>query len=123
MPFFEADLEQDCRPVDPELEPEPEPKPPAIDRRPTLVHRLSEESIRTDLCEGPVPDSPPASPGQRPDDEAAISSRAELIERLKRGESPTWIPNRHVSTRSPLLRASSCLSYDVVSTVLICLQA
>jgi len=98
MPFFEADLEQDCRPVDPELEPEPEPKPPAIDRRPTLVHRLSEESIRTDLCEGPVPDSPPASPGQRPDDEAAISSRAELIERLKRGESPTWIPNRHLES-------------------------
>ena len=29
--------------------------------------------------------------------EALCSDRAELIERLKRGESPTWVPNRAVS--------------------------
>ena len=113
MPIFQADLQHDRRPVDPE----PEPEPPAIDRRPPLVHRLSEESIRTELCEGPVPDSPPSSPGPRLDDEAAISSRAELIERLKRGESPTWIPNRHVSTRRSQ-RLPFCLFYSVVKTVL-----
>ena len=59
------------------------------------MRRLSEESLATELCEGPVPDSPkPTSPYI--DDEAATSCRAELIERLKRGESPTWIPSRRV---------------------------
>ena len=29
--------------------------------------------------------------------EALCTDRAELIERLKRGESPTWVPNRAVS--------------------------
>lgn len=59
--------------------------------------RLSEESIRTDLCEGPVPDSPPRPVTPQQLVPHAVSDRAELIERLKRGESPTWIPNRHVS--------------------------
>ena len=31
--------------------------------------------------------------------EAVCSDRAELIERLKRGESPQWIPNQSVSLR------------------------
>jgi hypothetical protein len=66
----------------------------------SLGRRVSEESIRTELCEGPLPDSPkdaspPVSPGNS-DLSHATSDRAELIERLKRGESPTWIPNRHV---------------------------
>ncbi|KAH6607620.1 hypothetical protein Trco_003933 [Trichoderma cornu-damae] len=60
--------------------------------------RLSEESLRTELCEGPVPDSPlrPATP--KSDEEARTSDRAELIQRLKRGESPTWIPGRHLES-------------------------
>lgn len=29
--------------------------------------------------------------------EAICSDRAELMERIKRGESPTWIPNQAVS--------------------------
>lgn len=67
--------------------------------RRSLSRRVSEESIRTELCEGPVPDSPPkpATPEQVVNN--AVTDRAELIERLKRGESPTWIPNRHVCHR------------------------
>ena len=61
-----------------------------------LTRKLSEESIRTELCEGPVPDSPPR-PITPEQDVVTCSDRAELIERLKRGESPTWVPNRHVS--------------------------
>ena len=62
---------------------------------PPLSRKLSEESIRTELCDGPIPDSPkPRTPEQ--DLANAVSDRAELIERLKRGESPTWVPNRHV---------------------------
>lgn len=76
-----------------------------------LSRRVSEESIRTELCEGPILDDPIraephiesevllASPGN--DVSAVTSDRAELIERLKRGESPTWVPSRHVSVISP----------------------
>jgi hypothetical protein len=69
-----------------------------------ITRRVSEESIRTELCEGPVLDSP--------EDERNIPTRAlesnfklpihgtsdrvELIQRLKRGESSTWLPNRNV---------------------------
>ncbi|KAI0449193.1 hypothetical protein F5B21DRAFT_62819 [Xylaria acuta] len=68
----------------------------------SLSRKLSEESIRTELCEGPVPDSPPPLPlphlAQNPDHSntsspATCTDRAVLIERLKRGESPTWIPH------------------------------
>lgn len=61
-----------------------------------LNHRLSEESIRTELCEGPILDSPPKPVTPERTLNNVVSDRAELIERLKRGESPTWIPNRHV---------------------------
>ncbi|KAG6040555.1 hypothetical protein E4U41_000191 [Claviceps citrina] len=62
------------------------------------LRRLSEESLPTELCEGPVSDSPGRACTPRPDDDTATSCRAELIERLKRGESPTWIPNRHLES-------------------------
>ncbi|KAL2878862.1 hypothetical protein SGCOL_005830 [Colletotrichum sp. CLE4] len=68
------------------------------------MRRLSEESIRTELCEGPIVESPtrPSTPETDTDADAAAaavtSDRAELIERLKRGESPTWIPNRRVAS-------------------------
>ncbi|KXX79780.1 hypothetical protein MMYC01_204381 [Madurella mycetomatis] len=64
-----------------------------------LSRRLSEESLRTELCEGPVPDTPPQpSTPEHPSVSHAVSDRAELIERLKRGESPTWVPNRHLES-------------------------
>ncbi len=80
----------------------------------SLPRKQSEESIRTELCEGPVLDSPSPSPllplAQTPEHDNSSSSaacldRAALIERLKRGESPTWIPHRHVR-RVP----SACIS-------------
>ncbi len=80
---------------------EPEPTQLAIMNR-----KLSEESIRTEFCEGPLPDGPPwdTSPGSDKDmlaenmGGARTSNRAELIERIKRGESPTWVPNQAVRT-------------------------
>jgi len=107
MPIFQDDLEQDEfmrggfgeRKETPSIRTETEPI--LIDTQQRHHRRLSEESIRTDLCEGPLPDSPKITTPER---EHAISDRVELIERLKRGESPTWIPNRHVSP----LRGSLC---------------
>ncbi|KAI0521440.1 hypothetical protein F5B22DRAFT_596844 [Xylaria bambusicola] len=70
----------------------------------SLSRDLSEESIRTELCEGPVYDSSPSTRllplAQTPDHgnspgSTVCTDRATLIERLKRGESPTWIPNRY----------------------------
>lgn len=63
----------------------------------SLSRQLSEESIRTDLCEGPVPDSSGPSSPTPGLSVNTTSDRIELIERLKRGESPTWSPKRHVS--------------------------
>lgn len=97
MPIFQDDFEQELRPPD-----VPPSEPISIQQTPArLARRLSEESIRTELCEGPVPDSPPHAPPKTPEQEPSteVSDRAELIERLKRGESPTWVPNRHVSCR------------------------
>lgn len=61
--------------------------------------RASEESIRTDLCEGPLPDLPhPSAPEFKPEPGLVdtTSDRAELIEQLKRAQSPTWVPPRRV---------------------------
>ncbi|KAH7189299.1 uncharacterized protein B0J16DRAFT_112066 [Fusarium flagelliforme] len=96
MPIFQADLYSH----EPESEPEfIEPTP--INVASSGLRRLSEESIRTELCEGPIPDSPPRSktPERVEGVENAISDRASLIERLKRAQSPpTWIPNRHLES-------------------------
>lgn len=68
------------------------------------MRKPSEESIRTEFCDGPIPDAD--TNGISPVDHvmAAISDtrletsdRGELIERIKRGESPTWVPNATVS--------------------------
>ncbi|KAJ3506162.1 hypothetical protein NM208_g16109 [Fusarium decemcellulare] len=92
MPIFQDDLDHH-EPVE----------PPPVDVAAHKLRRLSEESICTELCEGLVPDSPPRpSAAARTDDgDGAISDRAALIERLKRTQSPTWIPNRHVSRVNP----------------------
>jgi len=88
MPMFEDHVDDEAQeqPSQPIAIPAPSDQP--------LSRRSSEESIRTELCDGPVPDSPPRTPDR--DASAAVSDRAELIQRLKRGESPTWVPNRHV---------------------------
>ena len=67
-----------------------------------MRRKVSEESIRTELCEGLVPDSPqiePTAVEQRELNKVAAtgtSDRGELIERLKRGESLAWVPTRNV---------------------------
>lgn len=69
------------------------------------MRNTSEESLRTEDCEGPVSDGP-AKDKEEPDrgvgseneGEILCSDRAELIERIKRGESPTWVPNQAVSS-------------------------
>jgi hypothetical protein len=76
-----------------------QPIPIDLSRIP-LHRKCSEESIRTELCDGPVPDSPaPRTPEHNTS--PIISDRAELIERLKKGESPTWVPNRRVRSPPP----------------------
>lgn len=75
------------------------------------LRKLSEESIRTEFCDGPIPDAPKedgisqtGTEGRASNNgEAVCSDRAELIERIKRGESPTWIPNQAVSRGWPSL--------------------
>lgn len=69
------------------------------------MRRLSEESIRTVYCDGPAletaMDDVTIQKGNESsmtgNGEAVCSDRAELIERIKRGESPTWIPSQAVS--------------------------
>lgn len=68
-----------------------------------LRRKASEESIRTDLCEGLILNSPVRQAGS-PLESAdafvfAFSSkidRVELIQRLKRGDSPSWLADRNV---------------------------
>ncbi|KAI0012977.1 hypothetical protein F4779DRAFT_566448 [Xylariaceae sp. FL0662B] len=70
---------------------------PPLPHNSALARKSSEESIRTELCEGPISESlGPRTPER--DHIDTCSDRVELIERLKRGESPTWIPNRHLES-------------------------
>ena len=91
-----------------------------------IERKVSEESIRTEFCEGPVLDdshSPP--PELQPNASFSalsveISDRAEFIERLKRGESPTWVPNRKVGLlllcyRIPLRRTILASNMSLVT--------
>ena len=72
-----------------------------LERR-AIARKLSDESIRTELCEGLVPDSPQIEPTAVEQHEPSkipglgTSDRGELIERLKRGEISTWVPSRNV---------------------------
>ncbi|KAI1214116.1 uncharacterized protein F4807DRAFT_406711 [Annulohypoxylon truncatum] len=96
MPMFQIDLERREsaeKPTSPTMASQPDQG--QEDREDsTLRRKQSEESISTELCEGPISDIPaPQTPERNPPTEC--SDRSELIERLKRGESPTWKPNRH----------------------------
>ncbi|KAI6383133.1 hypothetical protein MCOR25_000320 [Pyricularia grisea] len=99
MPMFQYQAgAEEARPPSPDEQEMALPQPIRISVAQQLARKLSEESIRTELCEGPV-DSPPAAHSpQPPEQTASTSDRAELIERLKRGESPTWVPNRRLDT-------------------------
>ncbi|KAI0140082.1 hypothetical protein F4776DRAFT_615407 [Hypoxylon sp. NC0597] len=93
MPIFEVDLER-RESADQPSTPAMASPPHQFQRDGGLRRKQSEESISTELCEGPIPDSPaPRTPERSPPTEC--SDRSELIERLKRGESPTWKPSRH----------------------------
>ncbi len=71
---------------------------------PNLTTRPSSESLQTELCDGPLYDVP-VKPDAGPDDAATqtnshdapeqVTDRQELIERIKRGESPTWRPKHY----------------------------
>lgn len=103
MPIFQDDLSVDngSPPLEPTIPSEPDS--PENDGS-GLRRKVSEESIRTDLCEGPVPESFEEKknlPTRELDSSFRFpihgtSDRAELIERLKRGENPNWLPNRNV---------------------------
>lgn len=100
MPIFQDDFgSRGALPAKPIIR-----RPPNSRDNGTVVRRKeSEESIRTDLCEGPVADS---FENEREETTAGLcdykfpahdtSDRVELIERLKRGESPSWLLNRKV---------------------------
>lgn len=90
MPIFQEDIDR-RRPQEP---PQPSPRR-IIDPTPLGPRRLSEESLPVELCEGPIPDSPEQRP-KTPDhqNDAHLLDRSVLIERLKRGESPSWLTNR-----------------------------
>lgn len=100
MPIFSDDLErrESAAVKDNAMSSPPKPFHLEDHNDRILARKLSEESIRTELCEGPIPEDSPRP--KTPENEATTtcSDRAELIERLKRGESPTWIPNRHLES-------------------------
>ncbi|KAH6659795.1 hypothetical protein BKA67DRAFT_509604 [Truncatella angustata] len=102
MPFFEEDLDRTESAERTEMPPPPgfhKPQQLSISSR-NAARRLSDESIRTELCEGPTFEHPRL---EDPEHEAysTCSDRTELIERLKRGESPTWVPNRLANQQPP----------------------
>jgi len=103
MPIFQDDFGSDrSTPPPPKLTTCVLPSP---DERDVLKRKLSEESIRTELCEGPLlEDSEEPVAGSAAETTTKFlypihgtSDRVELMECLKRGESPTWLPNRNVS--------------------------
>ncbi|KAF7872334.1 hypothetical protein EAF04_003257 [Stromatinia cepivora] len=110
MPIFQDDL-GDGREILPIQKSKMSPTSTTPPGRRTIVRKDSEESIRTELCEGPVPDSPEGSkhtPTLGLDTSFNLcngtSDRGEFMERLKRGESPNWLPNFNFES---LLRGQS----------------
>ncbi|KAK3176548.1 hypothetical protein OEA41_007871 [Lepraria neglecta] len=83
------------------------------------MRRPSVESIRTEDCEGPIPDiSIEDIPVEQERDgtvgnngAALCSDRAELIERIKKGESPTWVPNQ--ALKAEYLKTNNGESPDI----------
>ncbi|CZR62423.1 uncharacterized protein PAC_12320 [Phialocephala subalpina] len=103
MPIFQDDLggAHDSPPSKPATR---RSTSPVIEK--SLARKLSEDSIRTDLCEGPLVESleeesdmPSRDVESRPRTSGqGTSDRGAFIELLKRGESPTWLPNRNLES-------------------------
>ena len=102
MPYFQDDLGNAQGTSPAKLGTSPLSKSP-LDRN-KIGRKESEESIRTDLCEGPLPDSLEDNNGIPTGGLhtgfafpiLGTSDRVELIERLKRGQNAAWLPNRNV---------------------------
>lgn len=85
------------------------------------MRKLSEESIRTEFCDGPV-DSPtwivPSQPEKDPvgynEGGTCTSDRAELMERIKRGESPTWVPKQAVRRKRRTTWADMIIEWELM---------
>ncbi|TVY65671.1 Uncharacterized protein LSUE1_G008041 [Lachnellula suecica] len=103
MPIFQDDLAAGQVPPD---KPSKTNRPESPLQGISMTRKASEESIRTELCEGPLLETPEErrrSPVGTLDTGFAFpihgtSDRIELMERLKRGESPTWLPNRNLGS-------------------------
>ena len=84
-----------------------------------IERRLSEESVRTEDCDGPLLDDfeddrrrPTVVLEVKEKESVETSDRAELIERIKRGESPTWVPNRKVQLY-PFPKGQTVFPFDI----------
>lgn len=106
MPIFQDDLGGDRGTLPTKQTTPPLSNSPLPENK--MRRKISEESIRTELCEGPLLDSPPEE-RVLPNGQLnttykfpllGTSDRSELIQRLKRGESPTWLPNRNVGAQN-----------------------
>ncbi|KAM3551642.1 hypothetical protein ARSEF4850_007768 [Beauveria asiatica] len=103
MPIFQEDLDHAPPPLgqpQPSQTSLPQNAARLVDGTPLGPRYLSEESLPVELCEGPIPDSP-GNCFQAPENYngSHMLDRTELIERLKRGGSPSWIPSRHLDSR------------------------
>jgi hypothetical protein len=127
MPIFQDDFGngRTTPPGGPSISPALHPR---LERH-HFLRRLSDESIRTELCEGPISESPDVPQAGLPHPEAdngkftsrEASDRGELIERLKRGVSPTWVSNRKVCIKaslSPNAWLKSCNSWSHFCTTI-----
>ncbi|KAI9851895.1 MAG: hypothetical protein M1838_002466 [Thelocarpon superellum] len=97
MPIFH---EPTSNPDPDDSSPDQPRQPPGVDRS-SAMRKPSDESIGGEAADRLDPDSDherplpkPATLTSLPDTSVPVSNRTELIERIKRGESPTWVPNR-----------------------------
>ncbi|KAI5865077.1 hypothetical protein GGS23DRAFT_557570 [Durotheca rogersii] len=93
MPIFREDLgrrESAAQSSNPAMA----PAPGHCREENSLRKQQPEANINTELREDRFADSPGPLASER-DLSTPCSNRSELIERLKRGESPTWRPSRH----------------------------
>lgn len=107
MPIFQADLDAEFEQRNHRNVQQPrldEPVPLGLRFATGGLRRLSEESLCTDVCEGPLPDSPEIRCSPRPSPNTVPVDRADLIDKLKReNKSPTWNSGRQVSLVPRLL--------------------
>lgn len=87
------------------------------------MRRPSEESIRTEFCDGPEPEVPrwitalenQATAIDGKEQAASTSDRAELIKRIKSGESPTWVPSEALKQEIATFEPKKDLSPQLAS--------